>query len=95
VVDELGRKRVVMGQVDVDEKTLRQIAQVTGGSFFRATDTGSLEAVYQRIDALEKTKREVSRFERREERFAWAALPGLALLVAELGLGATALRRVP
>jgi Ca-activated chloride channel family protein len=95
IVDDDGRKRIVMGQVDVDEQTLRRIAQITGGAFFRATDTDSLAAIYHRIDALEKTKREVNRFERREERFAWAAVPGLALLLAEVGLGLTALRRVP
>jgi Ca-activated chloride channel family protein len=95
VVDELGRKRIVMGQVDVDEATLKEIAQTTGAAFFRATDTDSLQAIYQRIDQLEKTTRQVSKFEHHEERFAWAVLPGLALLLAEVGLGATILRRVP
>jgi Ca-activated chloride channel family protein len=95
VVDEAGRRRVVMGQVEVDEATLRGIADATGGAFFRATDTESLVAIYQRIDALEKTVRTTNKFERHEERFAWLAFPGLALLLAEIGLGATALRRVP
>ncbi|HEX4406682.1 MAG TPA: VWA domain-containing protein [Polyangia bacterium] len=95
VVDELGRKRIVMGQVDVDEATLKEIAQTTGAAFFRATDTDSLQAIYHRIDQLEKTTRQVSKFEHHEERFAWAVLPGLALLLAEVGLGATILRRVP
>lgn len=95
VVDDAGRRRIVMGQVDVDEQTLRGIAQTTGGAFYRATDTDSLQAIYARIDALEKTTRSVKHFERREERFAWAAIPGLALLLAEVGLGLTALRRVP
>jgi Ca-activated chloride channel family protein len=95
VVDDLGRQRIVMGQVEVDEQSLRKIAATTGGAFFRATDTDSLEAIYRRIDGLEKTKREVSRFERKEEKFAWVAFPGLALLLAEVGLGATVLRRIP
>jgi Ca-activated chloride channel family protein len=84
-----------MGEVEVDEAALRGIADATGGAFFRATDTDSLIAIYQRIDGLEKTVRTLSKFERHEERFAWAALPGLALMLAEIGLGATALRRVP
>ncbi len=95
VVDDAGRRRIVMGEVEVDEQTLRGIARTTGGAFFRATDTDSLQAIYARIDALEKTTRSVNHFERREERFAWAALPGLALVLAEVGLGLTALRRIP
>jgi len=95
VVDDSGRRRIVMGEVEVDEQTLRDIAQTTGGAFFRATDTDSLQAIYARIDALEKTTRSVNHLERRDERFAWAAVPGLALLLAEVGLGLTALRRVP
>jgi Ca-activated chloride channel homolog len=95
VIDDAGRRRIVMGEVEVDEQTLRNIADTTGGAFFRATDTDSLVAIYHRIDALEKTTRTVNHYERREERFAWAALPAVALLLAELGLGATALRRAP
>ena len=95
VVDDAGRKRIVMGDVEVDEQTLRGIADTTGGAFFRATDTDSLVAIYSRIDALEKTTRTMNRIERRDERFGWAAFPAAALLLAELGLGATALRRTP
>jgi Ca-activated chloride channel family protein len=95
VVDEGGRRHIVMGQVEVDEQTLRGIAQATGGAFFRATDTDSLQAIYARIDRLERTTRSMNHFERHEERFAWAAVPGLALLLAEVGLGLTALRRIP
>jgi Ca-activated chloride channel family protein len=95
VVDEAGRKRIVMGQVEVDEQTLRGIADATGGAFFRATDTDSLLAIYGRIDSLEKTVRTMNRFERHEERFAWAAFPAIALLLAEVGLATTALRRTP
>ncbi len=95
VVDDVGRKRIVMGEVEVDEQTLRGIADATGGAFFRATDTESLTSIYARIDSLEKTVRTMNRFERHEERFPWAAFPAVALLLAEVGLGATALRRVP
>jgi Ca-activated chloride channel family protein len=95
IVDADGRRHIVMADADVDEATLSQIAKTTGGAFFRATDTASLEAIYQRIDALEKTTREVSRYERHDEKFAWALLPGLALLAGELGLATTWVRRVP
>jgi Ca-activated chloride channel family protein len=84
-----------MTQADVDEKTLQEIATKTGGAFFRATDTKSLEAIYAKIDSLEKTTREVTRYERRAEKVAWALLPGLALLGCELALTFTWLRRAP
>jgi Ca-activated chloride channel family protein len=95
VTDEDGRRHIVMTEADVDEKTLGAIAAKTGGAFFRATDTASLEAIYARIDQLEKTTREVSHYEHHDEKFAWALLPGLALLAAELGLATTWLRRLP
>ena len=95
IVDDDGRRRIVMTEAEVDEKTLQSIADTTGGAYFRATDTESLEAIYARIDSLEKTTREVSHYERADEKFAWALIPGFALLVLELGLATTWLRRVP
>jgi Ca-activated chloride channel family protein len=84
-----------MTQAEVDEQTLGAIAANTGGAFFRATDTASLEAIYARIDQLEKTTREVSHDEHHDEQFAWLLLPGLALLAGELVLSTTLLRRLP
>jgi Ca-activated chloride channel homolog len=95
IVDERGRKRVVMTETEVDEQTLRDIASKTGGEFFRATDTASLEQIYEQIDAMEKTTREVSRYERRDEKFGWALLPALGMIAAELLLTSTLFRRVP
>jgi Ca-activated chloride channel homolog len=95
VVDENGRRRIVMAEADVDEEVLRAIAKTTGGEFFRATDTKSLEAIYARIDSMEKTTRDVSHYERRNEKFAWALAPAIALVLLELGLASTLLRRVP
>ncbi len=95
VIDETGHKQMVMMDSDVDEKTLADIATKTGGAFFRATDTASLQRIYARIDAMEKTTREVNHYDHREEKLAYALIPGLALLGLELALGATALRRVP
>jgi Ca-activated chloride channel family protein len=48
--------------VNIDEKTLREIAEATGGQYFRATDTTSLESIYEEIDQLEKTKMETQQF---------------------------------
>jgi Ca-activated chloride channel family protein len=95
VVDDAGHKQLVMMDSDVDEKTLGDIATKTGGAFFRATDTASLERIYARIDAMEKTTREIDHYDHREEKLAYALIPGVALLGLELALGATALRRVP
>jgi Ca-activated chloride channel homolog len=95
VTDEQGRRQIVMTDADVDEKTLAAIATKTGGAFFRATDTESLERVYAKIDSLEKTTREVSHYEHHDDRFVWLLAPGLALLAAELGLASTLLRKVP
>jgi Ca-activated chloride channel family protein len=92
---ENGHKQNVMIESDVDEKTLGEIATKTGGAFFRATDTSSLERIYERIDAMEKTTREVNHYEHRDEKMAWALMPALALLGLELLLSATWLRRVP
>jgi Ca-activated chloride channel family protein len=90
--DDQGRQRLVKTQVDVDEPTLRQIADITGGRFFRATDRASLARVYAEIDAMEKTTRTVERRLERKEEFQAPALVGLALFGLDL-LGAFALRR--
>ncbi len=61
-VDPFGRQRVQMMPVNIDEATLRKIAEVTKGKYFRATDTDSLTAIYEEIDRLEKTKVETENF---------------------------------
>jgi len=62
VVDPFGRKRIQMMPVNIDEETLKKIANVTDGKYFRATDTDSLTAIYEEIDQLEKTKVETENF---------------------------------
>jgi Ca-activated chloride channel family protein len=95
VTDKDGTTRIVMTKVDVDEDALRKIADTTGGHFFRATDTGSLEQIYAAIDGMEKTTHTVQSYETHEERFAWAVFPAALLLCLELGLGLTRFRRIP
>jgi Ca-activated chloride channel family protein len=95
VIDDCGRQELVMTKVDVDEPALEQVATTTGGKFYRATDTTSLRRVYDEIDRLEKTTRTVSSFTEKTERFAWFAVPGLALVACSLALSATRFRRVP
>ena len=82
----------VSGQFD--EGTLRQIAQTTGGAYFRATDNATLRSVYQEIDKLEKTKIRVREYSKRTENFApylWAAL---ACLIGGILLRYFALRTI-
>jgi Ca-activated chloride channel family protein len=82
-------------RVDIDENTLRTVAQITGGKYFRATDNQKLRAIYHEIDQLEKTKIEVSAYRRyRELYYGWLA-GGLLILLVELGLGTTILRKIP
>ena len=82
-------------QVDLDEKTLRQIAQITGGQYFRATDTVSLEKIYEQIDEMEKTEAKIKEYMEYEELFHWFAIPGLLLLLVEFTLANTRFRKIP
>ncbi len=89
-----GIRRQMM-QVDVDEKTLTAVASMTGGKYYRATDNQKLEAIYREIDKLERTKIEVTAYKKYTELFPQWLVVGTFLLLAEIGLGATVLRKVP
>jgi Ca-activated chloride channel homolog len=95
-VDDPFRGRVYATmRVDIDEEALQQIAELTGGRYFRATDTESLAAIYEEIDQLERTEIEVENFTQYEERFPLVLGLGLFLLVAEATLARTVLRKLP
>lgn len=81
--------------VDIDEKTLTEIAAITGGQYFRAEDTEGLRKVYEEIDAMEKYLISVQNVTRRQELFLWFAIGALALIVIELLLRRTWLRNIP
>ncbi|MDP8254536.1 MAG: VWA domain-containing protein [Candidatus Alcyoniella australis] len=81
-------------QVDLDEETLRRIAQMTGGEYFRAADPQGLETIYKRIDQLEKTEIETRDFTEYSELYKPFVLLGLLLLLAEALLAATRFRRL-
>ena len=95
VKDDAGNIHVIMAKVDVDEKTLQTIADETGGNFYRATDTESLQKIYERINRLEKTAQTVQKFERYDELYSWALLPSLGILGFGLLLQQTRYRRLP
>lgn len=86
--------RLVYVDLDIDEETLEKIAEITGGRFFYATDTKKLEAIYQEISRLEKTQAKVKHYQSYEELYRYFAGLGLGLLLLELGLSSTWLRRL-
>ena len=82
-------------RVDIDEKTLTEIAAMTGGQYFRAQDTEGLRQVYDEIDEMEKYLISVQNVTRRKELFLPFALAALGLILLELLLRRTWLRSVP
>ncbi len=95
VRDSAGNTRIIMARVDVDERTLQAVADETGGKFYRATDTGSLQKIYEQINRFEKTAQTVQKFEHTEELYPWALIPALGILGLSLLLQQTRLRRLP
>ena len=95
VRDEKGNMHVVMAEVDVDEKTLQAVANETGGQFYRATDTDSLQKIYEQINRYEKSAQTVQKFEHVEELYRWPLFPALGLLAIGLLLQQTMFRRLP
>jgi Ca-activated chloride channel homolog len=93
--DAAGNTRLITVKVDVDEKTLQAVADETGGKFYRATDTDSLQKIYEQINRFEKTAQTVQKFERTEELYPWALIPSLAILGLGLTLQQTWARRLP
>ena len=78
-----------------DEKTLKDIAEITGGEYFRATNTAALRSIYQEIDQMEKTKISVREYSKKTERFYLFAWIALALIVLEVIMKNTILRKIP
>ena len=81
--------------VEIDEVLLQNIAQTTGGRYYRATNDEELEQIYTEINRLEKSKIEITTVKKRGEAFMPWALAGLILLVLELLLRYTIFRTIP
>lgn len=82
-------------EVDIDDELLKKVADLTGGKYFRATDTASLRQIYREIDRMEKTVIEDKGYAQYNELFGYFLLPGLVLLILEIVLGNTYLRKLP
>lgn len=93
--DMFGRKGYQMVPVDIDEETLKKIADLTGGKYYRADNAERFKQIYDEIDKFEKTEASVKKYTQFTELFAWFIAGGLAVLVIELVLGQTAFRRLP
>lgn len=87
VTDRFGRKRLMRVRVDIDDETLGQVAEMTGGRYFRATDTKSLEQVYEEINTMETTTRTIKKFENYRELYSWYVFAALFFLGAEILIG--------
>lgn len=82
-------------RVEIDEEVLRQIAESTGGEYFRATDNDKLKQIYEQIDQLEKSKIEVKEFSQKKEEFLVFVLIAALLLLTDMVLRNTLLRQIP
>lgn len=81
--------------VEIDNKTLSEIAALTDGNFYRATNNKELQQIYHDIDKLEKSKMNVKKFSKRYEAYLPFALVAVLLLLLEILLRNTVLRRIP
>lgn len=95
VQDFFGRRAYQNALVDLDEKTLQEIAKMTNGKYFRATDTESLRNIYKEIDVLEKTRIEEYGFKEYTELFGRFLVGALIFLLVELILSRTIFLKIP
>ena len=88
-------EQIVYQENTLDEETLMQIAEMSDGRFFRAADADDLRQIYEEINQLEKSEVEIRVFNQYEELALWVLLPGLFLMLSEMILRQTMLRRIP
>lgn len=93
--DVFNRKRYRNVEVNIDEETLKKIAERTGGKYFRADSSRKLMEIYNDIDELEKTEVEVERYFNYDELFYYFVLVGLVLLLLELILANSVWLKLP
>ena len=81
--------------VTIDEESLKKVAQMTGGKYFRATDNDVLTSIFNEIDKLEKTKIDVKNFTNTQDNYMPWACALLLLVLLNLTISYTVLRRIP
>ncbi len=95
VQDMFGRTVTRDMPVEIDEEVLQQIAETTGGTYFRATDNNKLREIYQEIDQLEKTRLDVKHFSKKKEEYFPFLLAAMIILLVEVLLRYTLFRTIP
>ncbi len=95
VTDAFGGEQIVYQESQIDEAVLQNIAEKTGGLYFRAQDARGLQQIYQRINELEKSQIEITNFTQHVELMGWLLIPALAFLLGEQLLSQTLFRRIP
>ena len=81
--------------VKIDEAILKEISGITGGKYFRATNTKSLEEIYKEIDKMEKSKIDVAYFTKRTEEYLAYAITGFVFIFMSIFLNYTTFRKIP
>lgn len=94
ITDPYGFSTTTM-ETKIDESALKEIAKITNGKFFRATDTKMLRNIFSEIDSLEKTTLDVDKITRTEENFMPWIFAALCAVVLQLLIRYTLLRRIP
>ncbi len=82
-------------RAELNEEGLREIADLTGGQYFRASDQEALEEIFKRIDKLEKSEIKVKHYTRFEDFYTWLAAAALLFLLMEIVLAHTRFRTLP
>ncbi len=93
--DRFGRRQPVVYRSEFDEETLKEIANITGGEYFNATDNRALAEIFERIDNLEKSRIDVRNYSHTEDQYELWAFLALALVGLEILLRNTLLRTIP
>ena len=91
-IDSRGKFNYANVQVEIDEKLLTQISEMTGGNYFRATDNDRLKEIYSDIDELEKTEIEEFKYYSVDEKYRYFLLPAIILIAFEMIMKLTILR---
>jgi len=95
VQDVFGRTVTRNMPVEIDEDVLKEIAQTTGGTYFRATDNNKLREIYKEIDQMEKTRLDVKHYSRKKEEYFPYLLAAMLLLLLEVLLRHTVFKTIP
>ena len=93
VDDPVFGKRYVQVDVEMDEKTLQQLAETTNGQYFRATDEERLSEIYDEINSLERSEISVKQFREYRELFGWMLIPSVVIMLSMMFVNESIFRK--